>query len=507
MSAIARLSVEEQHRYVLLKQRDRRFMARTNFLDFVRYTMPKYRANWHHRVTANKLNDVAYGRCRRLILLMPPQHGKSELGSHRFPAFFQGLYPDAKILCGSYNKTFASDIALDVAKIIDSEPYHELFPRTWVTPEGNASIYKRNNEGHQLIPVELEDGSMFVPGGAMSCQGIGGTFTGKGARLFVIDDPFKNRKEADSAAHRKDVWDWYSSTARTRLSGMDAAIVIIMTPWHEADLAHLLMKISKENPDADRWEVVKFPAIRETMDNPEDPRQLGEVLWPERYPLQFFKAYRAEATPRDWSALYQQSPTPLEGHIFKRHWFNKRYTEDPAELAKEMDVVILTADLTFKDTAASDYVALQVWGKKDSRRCMLDRINERMGFGASCNAIAALVAKWPMISNISLEDAANSAAVKEALTKKFTGVTVWKPGTSKVARAEVCSPKYIAGNVEYPLDKYAPWMPDYMEQLIGFPTAANDDEVDASTQALIVLGEEQQYDWEAISITKPSGYR
>lgn len=494
--------MERQHLAVRLKREDDIREARKSVLPFTTFTKDDYKANWHHVIVSDKLNKFLNKEIKRLMLFMPPQNGKSELGSRRLPALIHGRYPQHKILAATYNSTLASDITLDVERIIDSEKYHRLFPHTWITPEGSSSRYKRNSAGYEIMPVQLPDGSWFAPGGSYRGQGIDGSFTGRGAKWIIVDDPLKNRKDADSASMREDIWNFWKSTLRTRLAG-DGSVLIIMTRWHEDDLAGRLLDLAKSNPLADQWEVINFEAIREDTTNSFDPRGIGEPLWPEQFPMEWLQATKAGIGSREWTSLYQQRPSPEGGNIIRREWMQSFYSVIPGEL----DTVIQSWDLTFKDSDQADFVVGQVWGKKGAKKILLDQVRARMNFTATMGAIESLKGKWPMTTAIVVEEHANGAAVIDALSKKVPGLIPWRPKTSKVARAQVVAPQFEAGNVDLPDPSIAPWIHDYIEEWMAFPAGKNDDQVDATTQALIRLDDVVSYDWSPVSVKKQSTWK
>lgn len=264
--------------------------ARDGLIAFTEYTFPGYRAAPHHRRIAEALERVERGKCKRLMICMPPRHGKSELASRRFPAYALGRNPARQVIAASYNGDLAGDFGRDVRNIVAEAEFRALFPVSL------AADSKAANRWH------TDGGGMYV------AAGVGTAVTGRGAHILLIDDPFKDREEADSELRRKRVWDWYTSTAYTRLMP-GGAIVLINTRWHEDDLAGRLLAQQKQG--GDQWEVLSLPAI--------DSR--GQALWPDDYPLERLLEIKAVLPERDWNALYQQDPTPDDGTYFRRAWF------------------------------------------------------------------------------------------------------------------------------------------------------------------------------------------
>jgi predicted phage terminase large subunit-like protein len=262
--------------------------ARTSLLAFTEYTNPLYRRAQHHAQIAAKLEAVERGEIDRLMIFMPPRHGKSELASKRFPAWCLGRDPRRQIIAASYNSDLANDFGRNVRNLVAEPEFGQVFPGVTLASDSQAA--NRMNTNH---------------GGAYVAAGVGTAVTGRGANIALIDDPFKDREEADSERRRDTVWDWYRSTLYTRLMP-GGSIVLIQTRWHENDLAGRLLE-----QEGDQWDVLELPAI-----NP-----AGDALWPEWYPLDALERIRATVGPREWSALYQQRPQPDEGTFFQRAWF------------------------------------------------------------------------------------------------------------------------------------------------------------------------------------------
>lgn len=307
--------------------------ARNSLLGFTQYTLPRYEASAHHRLIASKLDDVAEGKIPRLAIFMPPRMGKSELASRRFPAHVLGKNPELEIIAGSYGQELADDFGRDVRDIVASPECHNVFPQLSLRPDSRAA-----NRWHT------------TEGGAYRAVGVGGSATGRGADIFLIDDPVKDREDADSDAKRAKTYNWYRSTAYTRLSE-HGAIVLIQTRWHEGDLAGLLLE--EMAAGGEQWEVLDLPAILPS----------GHSLWPKRFSLDRLARIKRAVGPREWSALYMQKPQPDEGSFFKREWFQ---TWDPLRVRPED---ALPARLSFYGTSdyavtadGGDYTVHRVWG-------------------------------------------------------------------------------------------------------------------------------------------------
>lgn len=263
-------------------------LSKRSLLRFTEFTNPLYRRAQHHEQIAAKLEAVERGEIDRLMIFMPPRHGKSELASKRFPAWCLGRKPNRQIIAASYNSDLANDFGRNVRNLVAEPEFGMVFPEVSLAPDSQAA--NRMNTNH---------------GGAYVAAGVGTAVTGRGAHIALIDDPFKDREEADSERRREIVWDWYRSTLYTRLMP-GGAIVLIQTRWHEEDLAGRLL-----DQERDQWEVLELPALNAH----------GEALWPEWYDVPALQRIRDTIGPREWSALYQQRPQPDEGTFFQRGWF------------------------------------------------------------------------------------------------------------------------------------------------------------------------------------------
>ena len=303
-----------------------RVTARNDFLSFVQATMPSYCASWHHRLIASKLQEMATGNLRRLIISIPPRHGKSELASRRFPAWVLGRNPDIKIIATSYGADLASAMNRDIQRIMGSPTYSSIFPKVRLN-ESNV----RTKSG-----IPLRNSSIFeIVGhsGAYRSAGISGGITGLGGNILICDDPIKSRAEADSPVFRQKLWEWYTSTFYTRQE-IDARILIIMTRWHTDDLIGMLLQKSAEDSDADQWEVIKLPAIAGPNLEPYDCRSQGEPLWPEKYSAEKLNQMRASVNDYEWAALYDQDPKGSGGVEWPTEYFGADiwFDEWPSDL-------------------------------------------------------------------------------------------------------------------------------------------------------------------------------
>lgn len=280
--------------------------ASSLLLSYCAIQWPSYRIGAHHRLIADALQRVEAGQCRRLIITMPPRHGKSLLASEYFPAWYLGRNPEHSVIASTYSQDLADDFGRRVRAQIADPMFGAIFPGAKIADD--SSSVKR---------LHVESAGSDGQRGAYFAVGAGGPLTGRGAHLLLIDDPIKGREEADSELARRRLRDWYTSTAYTRLMP-GARIVLIQTRWHSDDLAGWLLR---EQAHED-WEVLSLPAINEA----------GEALWPGQYPLDALLRIKASIGDRDWQALYQQSPTNDEGGYFKRSWL-REWERLPARLA------------------------------------------------------------------------------------------------------------------------------------------------------------------------------
>lgn len=454
--------------------------AQKDFLSFIHYTMPGYKANWHHEIIAHKLDQIIKGKINRLMIFVPPRYGKSQQVSRHFPAYLLGRNPDAQIISTSYSADLASRMNRDVQRIIESPRYRDLFPKTTLAGKSRKTIsestYLKNSEIFEIVDHTGSYRSAGV-GGGITGMGFGRMINESGvvSGVGIIDDPFKNRQEADSITLRDSVWEWYTSTFRTRAEG-DAAIIVCLTRWHEDDLAGRLLKLAQDDPDADQWDTVSFPAILENEKHPLDPREIGEALWHEKHDLKKLQNIKASIGSYDWSALYQQRPSPEAGSIFTRNdW---QYYD---LLPEHFEMKCISIDAAFKDKKDSDFVVIQVWGKVGARFYLIDQVRGKMPFTATVEAVKQMVLKHPKVLAKLIEDKANGTAIISSLKGKISGLIPVNPSDSKVARARAISPLIEAQNVYLPRK---PWIGDFIEELTAFPNGSNDDQVDAMTQAL-----------------------
>lgn len=427
-------------------------LARRHYADYCRLV---HHGSWVeypvHKLICTKLEEVLAGRCRRLIISMPPRHGKSQTVSETFPSYFLLRNPDKKVIVTSKDDELATRFGLYNRRKVE-EFGAALFGITLAGDQKSKTLW--NLDGHE--------------GGMLSAPIMGG-ITGNGAHLLIIDDPIKNRQEADSATMRQKVIDEYRNTLLTRLE-RDAAVIVIMTRWHEDDLAGRIL--SEESG----WEVLSIPCVAESENDPLG-REPGDTLCPE---LGFDSAWAEERKTavgtRVWEALYQQHPSPESGGIFKREWF-RRYEHLPESEFQWTQ----SWDLSFKDSDKSDYVAGGVWAKQGANHYLAAIVKERLDFTGTERKIQVISEAYPQALRKLIEDKANGPAIINSLRSKLPGIIPITPKDSKQGRAYAVSPMIEAGNVYVPLGKAGD---DFIDECVAFPFGAHDDQVDQMTQYL-----------------------
>jgi predicted phage terminase large subunit-like protein len=411
---------------------------------------------------------------------MLPTHN-SELVSRRMPAFVLGLEPDLQFISASYGFSLAKRMNRDVQRIMTSAEYRELFPGTRLNEKNIRTVadgtWLRNSEMFEVVGHK----------GYYLCAGVGGGLTGSGGDIAGVDDPFKDWKDAFSPVKRENIWEWFTAVLQTRLSKRGRTC-ITHTRWNEDDLAGRLQLWLKNDPDMrKRWRVVILRAIKEGTpdEHPDDPREPGEALWPERFPLEKLERVK-KLNPMVWVSLYQQRPAPPEGNIVKNHWWKFfRVWPDRSSL----DEVILSADLPFKKKLSakggSDFASFQIWGRRGADFFFLDHVRARMGYVEQEETFLRLVRDWPEAMAKLIEAAANGEALIDRLRGRIPGIIAVTPRGDKLTRAMAVAPVAQAGNMWLPHESIAPWVTEYLAEWSVFPAGANDDQIDGTSQAIL----------------------
>jgi predicted phage terminase large subunit-like protein len=459
---ITELQIEEE----LFRRQSRRSMAH-----FVAYTNSRYQFNWHHRYIIKRLEAFARGEIKRLMILAPPRHGKSELASRQLPGWIFGQNPEARIIACSYSADLASDMNADVQRIMTSPGYHDLFPDSSLNTKSNITSLqpKRNASRFDIVNHS----------GYYISTGVGGPITGKGADFGIIDDPVKNKEEAFSAVFREKVWQWYTSTFYTRLEG-EGKICLIMTPWHEDDLAGRLQKQMKDDPNADQWEIVRLPAISGTVNEIYDPRCPNEALWPEKYDIK--NLYRIRSIIQShFQALYQLRPSAEEGNIIKKEWFQYY---NPVEV--KPTTVNFYLDTAYTDNKQNDRTAILAYFVNNRHLYVKSSRAVWKNFPDLIKFLKTYVVEngYTGASKIYIEPKASGLSVGQQLRSDTNLNIVFDkpPKDSKETRVRAKTSVLESGRVLLPQD--ALWVPEFLAELASFPNAAHDDQVDALMGAI-----------------------
>lgn len=424
----------------------RRRSARKSLINFTEYTLPSYRAAAHHRLIAEKLEAVERGEIDRLMINMPPRHGKSELGSRRFPAWFLGRNPSATIMSASYNLDKAEEFGGEVRDIVRSAGYRNLFPNVALKEDTRAKGFWRTDDGGFYISA-----------------GVGTALTGRGTvgPIVLIDDPLKDRAEADSERHRENVKQWYSSVV---LSRFPRAVIVVQTRWHEDDLTGWLL--SEQAKGGDQWDILELPAI-----GPD-----GRALWPEFYPIDVLERLKKATIPRDWSALYQQKPAPDEGAYFKRDWF-RYYDEKPAQLR-----IYGSSDYAVTEGDGDYTVHLVVGIDPDDNIYVLDLWRGQTTSDQWVQAWLDLVRDHKPLMWVE-EQGQIIKSIGPFLERRMREERVYcrreqvSSAADKATRSRSIQARSAMGKVYLP--SKAPWMADFTSELLMFPAGKHDDQVDA----------------------------
>ena len=411
----------------------------------------------------------------RLIISMAPQEGKSVRVANDFPVWALTQNQDLRIVTASYAQSLANRNGRAIRNRIQTHPELGL-----AIAADNGSVAEWTLQGHE--------------GGVLSV-GIGAGVTGRPADMMIIDDPIKDRKEADSEVFRDNVWDWWTDAASARLAP-GAPVVVILTRWHQDDLAGRLIERDVEAG----WEVINIPA--QADHRPErgetDPlgREPGEFMVSARgRTTRQWERRKSTAGARTWASLYQGRPSPESGGVFppKEKWSRydrPMWSEDSAGvrtvpgMTRGDQELVQSWDLTFKDTKGSDFVVGQVWLRVGVEAFLLDQVRGRMNFTATLDAIKTMTAKWPQAHAKFVEDKANGPAVINSLHKTIAGIIPIEPEGSKYARASAVSPYIESGNVYVPAAHLLPNVDELLEEAQNFPNGVHDDTIDTMSQAV-----------------------
>ena len=428
--------------------------VKSDFLNFVKHVWPQFIEGSHHKIIAEKFNDIANGKIKRLIINMPPRHTKSEFASNLLPAWMVGRKPDLKIIQTTHTTELAIRFGRKAKTLIDSPEYQQIF-KTRLREDSQAAGKWETEQG-----------------GEYYAAGVGSAITGRGADLLIIDDPHSEQDALNAAALEK-AYEWYTSGPRQRLQP-GGAIVVVMTRWSTKDLTGALLKSQKEIK-SDKWEVVEFPAIMPS----------GEPVWPEFWKLEELEGVKASLSVPKWNAQWMQDPTSEEGSIIKRDWW-KVWEKDEIPPLKH---VIQSYDTAFLKKETADYSAITTWGvfypNDDSgpNLILLDALKDRYEFPELRRVALEQYQYWKP-ETVVIESKASGLPLTYELRKMGIPVVNFSPskGQDKHARVNAVAPLFESGVIWAPEEKYAE---EVIEECAAFPYGDHDDLVDSTTQAVM----------------------
>jgi predicted phage terminase large subunit-like protein len=436
--------------------------GKDHFLDFIKHVYPDYIIGEHHRRLAQLFEDIANGKKKRIIVNIAPRHGKSELISYLAPAWFLGKHPAKKVIMASHTADLAVNFGRRVRNLVGSDSYKDVFPNIELQADSKSASRWGTNFNGEYFAI-----------------GVGGALAGRGADLFIIDDP---HSEQDAKLGKPDVflpaWEWFQSGPLQRLMP-GGAIVVVMTRWSKLDLTGQIVNQMVKNDEVDDWEVVEFPAILEDKNGEEVP------LWPEFWSLEELKSRRAALDIRYWNAQYLQNPVSEEGALIKREWWNMWEEENPPSC----EFIIMTLDAAQEANNRSDYNALTTWGvffneeTNNYNIILLNSIKKRLEFPELKQLCIEEYRDWEPDSFV-VEKKSNGAALYQEFRRMGIPVGEFTPGKGqdKISRVNAISDLFSSGVVWAPDRR---WAHDVIEECNDFPSGANDDLVDATTLALM----------------------
>lgn len=425
----------------------------------------------HLLLLDNLLVQASLGEIKNLMIFMPPRHGKSELTSKYYPAWFLGNFPDKRVILTSYEADFAATWGYKARSILQ-ELGSSLF--SIEVSQRSAARDRWEIKGHT---------------GGMQTAGVGGAITGKGADMLIIDDPVKNAEEAQSKTYRDKTYDWYRSTAYTRLEP-GGTVIIIQTRWHEDDLSGRLLK---EEPE--KWTVISLPAIAEEGDSL--GREPGTALFPSRYDVEALQEIKRTLGPYWFNALYQQRPREVAGSIFKRQFFKyATLTGDLLDLGGEkkfilpMCRVFQTCDPAASTKTTADYFVLGTWAQTPNNDLvLLDILRTRLEGPDQVNLFKQQYARWKPAFQ-AVESAGVGKTLYQMLVREGLPVKELKADTDKLTRALPAAARMEAGTIYFL--QGASWLHEVEEELLSFPNGAHDDQVDVLSYACKIVIEDRK---------------
>jgi predicted phage terminase large subunit-like protein len=444
--------------------------ARDCFKSFVEATFDgQWIDGWHQDIICGYLEKLERGEIRRLIITMPPRHGKSELGSRKFPAWCIGRNPKRSIILAAYAATLTYGFSRNVQAAIDNPSFMRIFPRVTLSDK------HRGVEGWSV-----NDNSMDT----FIAAGVGGPVTGRGGGILILDDPIKNKEEAESEVYRDKVWEWWKTTFRTRLEP-GGSILIMLTRWHEDDLVARLLTAAKADKNADQWVVLNLPAIANENLSIDDPRPVGEALFPARWPLNELINLKSSITEREFEALYQGNPRPPEGARFKRSWFEKIIPRD--ELPKER-VRVRYWDWAVTPENGDYTVGTLISKDLNEQRYVEDMIRGQWEWSEAQEVIIQTAKLDGKDVIIGIEQVAKDVAFLKALKRKLLSmgyVIIGVPTRSaKIPRSNLWETMAREGMITLVNGE---WIPVFLYETCSFPFGQYDDIVDSVSGGMEML--------------------
>ena len=433
-------------------------ISQSSFLDFINHVYPGYKVGPHHLKLAQIFEDIAAGKKKRVIVNIAPRHGKSELISYLAPAWFLGKYPHKKVIMASHTADLAVNFGRRVRNLVGSHPYKEIFPQVELQADSKSASRWGTNFNGEYFAI-----------------GVGGALAGRGADLFIIDDP---HSEQDAKQNRADVflpaWEWFQSGPIQRLMP-GGAIIVVMTRWSKLDLTGQIVSQMEKNDDVEPWEVIEFPAIKED----------GEPLWPEFWSIQELLSKKATLDVRYWNAQYMQRPTSEEGALIKREWWQIWDKDTPPNC----EFTIMSLDAAQETNNRADYNALTTWGvffneeTNNYNIILLNAIKKRLEFPELKKLAIEEYTEWQPDAFM-VEKKSNGAALYQELRRMGIPVGEFTPGKGqdKISRVNAVSDLFSSGIVWAPEHR---WAKDVIEECNDFPSGVNDDLVDSTTLALL----------------------
>lgn len=452
-----------------------REIARNELIVFNGFVNPHYQASWLHREIARQLERIDYGEIKRLMIFVPPRNGKSEIGSILFPAWILGKHPDKEIITASYSADLAQDFGYKTRNLVAGNEYQQLF-RTKLRDDSKSKAKWLTEEG-----------------GGYTAVGVGGAITGRGADILIIDDPIKNREEAESQVIRDKIWGWYTSTAYTRLE-KGGSIILILTRWHKDDLAGRLLKKMEEGGEySDKWEVIKFPAIA-TKD--EQYRKEGEALWKEKYDIASLLKIKETIGLYDWSSLYMQEPVSSETQEFRESFFRYKTLEEVEALETRRT---LTVDTAISQKASADNTGFCLNFTDKENKWHFKAWKKKVSPFELIDDLFVLWEKFK-IDEIGIEKTIYLQVVSPFLEdemrrrNKFMKIVELNHNqTAKETRIRGLLPRYESGSI-YHIKGHCV---DLEEEELNFPQSLHDDVLDATAyQIQIAKKPEDKYEIE-----------